>query len=344
MTSAAGVVVRVRAAARAARRYTEQPDIRCDRPRLLARRLQFAIDEVLRPWALRRVKFVRFDSDLVIGVRRDNEVGRAVYKYGVYEFFSASVFKELARPGANVVDAGANIGQYTLLAAKRVGRQGRVLSFEPNPYTFAALETNVAANHFKNVSLFDCALSDTEGSFPLYLSPQDFNTGLASLRPLEAHPSPDVRALAAQAPRIVNVPCRRLDDLLQDKAIDRVDVIKADVEGTELAIFVGGASTIERDRPAILFEVNDLNTDIKTSPSMEWLIEHGYDLLGVEASREGEWWLVKLRKGEDPSRFKDHLQIHKDLTSDPFPDITPNLLALHPASSTHASLAHLIRN
>jgi FkbM family methyltransferase len=335
---ALGVTARASHVVRAATRYARRPDVRRDRGRLVARRCRYALDAVVRPEALRRVKLVKFDDDLVIGVRRDEEVGRAIYKYGVYEFFCAELFRTLVRPGMTVVDAGANIGQYTLFAAKRVGRAGTVLSFEPNPRTFAALQKNVAANGLEDiVRLFGSALSDVEGDFPLYVSPQEFNSGMASLRPYDAHPSPEIRALAAADPAIVTVRCRRLDDVLEDTGITRIDVIKADVEGAELAVLAGGAGVIDSAHPAILFEVNDLDETSRQAPSMKWLIGRGYGLYGIEASDRGDWWLTEVHDGDDPTGFKEHLQIRKDLVIDPFPDISPNLVALHPDSS-HAAL------
>src|SRR5205085_1504296 len=78
-------------------------------------------------------------------------VQRHIYFQGVYEPVEAYLFSRLAAPGMTVVDAGANVGQYTLIASARVGPSGAVHSFEPVPETYRVLAEHVAANRAANV-------------------------------------------------------------------------------------------------------------------------------------------------------------------------------------------------
>src|SRR5437016_14587639 len=80
-------------------------------------------------------------------------IQQSISFFGVYEMPSAYLFAKLLRPGMTVVDAGANVGQYTLLAATGVGPTGDVHSFEPVPSVFDVLEANVAHNQLLNVRL-----------------------------------------------------------------------------------------------------------------------------------------------------------------------------------------------
>jgi len=73
-------------------------------------------------------------------------------------------------PGKTMIDVGANIGIFTVVAARRVGEQGTVVAFEPTESTFEMLERNLALNQFRNVKPMRMALSDQAGKMRLYLS------------------------------------------------------------------------------------------------------------------------------------------------------------------------------
>lgn len=317
-------------------RYLRRPDVRADPARLVARRVWYDAARRVAGPRVRRERVVPFDGDLRIRVDVADEVGRAIFKFGVYEHFTASVFTSLLRPGAVVVDGGANIGQYALLAAKRVAPGGRVLAFEPDPGTFARLGANLALNPGLAAELIPCALAARAGTAPLFRSPQEHNAGLSSLRRPAAHPSLAVReggpADAGAAADAVTVRCVRLDDVLRERGCRSLDVVKLDVEGFELEALEGGAEAIEAHRPAIVLEVNDVRREDGgfTAPVIDWLRERGYRLYGCRPVAAGGWRLAELAPGDDPRRYKEHWQMRPELREDPFPEISPNLVALHP--------------
>lgn len=131
------------------------------------------------------------------------------------------------------VDAGANVGYYTQIAA---GLAGRVYAFEPAPVAFELLSINTVSNH--NVCRYQVALSDYEGEATFYL--RDFGD-TSSL-------DPDADA------RQVKVQVSTLDRMLSDAP--RVDFIKIDVEGFERELLRGARETIERHRPVVYFELS----------------------------------------------------------------------------------------
>ncbi|MGL4422794.1 MAG: FkbM family methyltransferase, partial [Gemmataceae bacterium] len=82
-----------------------------------------------------------------------DHVQRHIYFQGVYEPIEAFLFTQLATPGAVVLDAGGNIGQYSLLASRAVGPTGRVITFEPVPQNHARLQQHLQMNNCTNVQL-----------------------------------------------------------------------------------------------------------------------------------------------------------------------------------------------
>ena len=76
-----------------------------------------------------------------------------VLSSGTYEPEETRLFRSKCRPGDTVIDVGANVGWYTVIASKLVGKKGRVIAFEPEPVNFAILKKNVLANGCENVIL-----------------------------------------------------------------------------------------------------------------------------------------------------------------------------------------------
>lgn len=162
----------------------------------------------------------------------DQYLTREVLAGGEYEPEQTRLFKAQCRPGDTVIDVGANVGWYTVLASKLVGDTGRVVAFEPDPESFAFLERNAAANGCGNVTLERKALSDAPGVLTLHL--HEGNKGRHS-------------TVFGFKGGDVDVEAVRLDDYLAGKA-GRVDLVKVDVEGAEPAVLDGMARTLEAHR------------------------------------------------------------------------------------------------
>lgn len=169
---------------------------------------------------------------------------------GEYESTERKFVEKLLRRDMTVVDVGAHHGLYTLLASKCVGWHGRVVSIEPSPRECARLEKHLRLNRSSNVELIACAAGEDPGDAELYVVDR-FNDGCNSLRP----------PATPESVRTVRVRVRRLDDILSELEVSKVDFMKLDVEGAELSVLYGALKLLNRDsRPAMLVEVQDLRT------------------------------------------------------------------------------------
>jgi len=205
---------------------------------------------------------------------------------GRYEAETAAVFKSLLRPGMTVVDVGAHIGYYTRIFAQRVGPRGRVIAFEPHPLTFKILAGNLAS--CANVILVHEAASDRTGTAMLYDSNPD--VGSSSLRLDESKREYYTQRLVGTeiAPRAVaglptstySVKTRTLDASLSLAGIDRVDVVKMDIEGAELAALRGMKETLRRSASvSLVVELNPRSLEsfgITPASFFEQLTESGF--------------------------------------------------------------------
>lgn len=165
--------------------------------------------------------------------------------HGAYESTESAC---LLRAGSNahvIFDIGANVGYYSLHWASRVAPGGTIHAFEPVPSTFAWLSRNIALNGLNGViRANNFGLGNVPGSVPVFL-PEFTGCGAASMKNL--HPN--------ESSREIEVKLDTLDRYFSSAGLDRLDLIKVDVEGAELFVLQGGRETIARCRPLIFLEL-----------------------------------------------------------------------------------------
>lgn len=176
---------------------------------------------------------------------RDN-LQAVLYYAGRYEPATCRFLRRELRRGDVVLDVGANIGLHTLAAAKRLRQLGggRVIAVEPAGDSLAKLRTGAERNGL-------AALVET---IPAALGERAYE---AALRRDSRYDAADagVRSLHADGDVVQQVPVIRLDDWAREHGLDRLDLVKLDVEGSEPAALTGAARTLQRLRPrAILVE------------------------------------------------------------------------------------------
>jgi len=137
------------------------------------------------------------------------------------------------RHGDFVVDVGANIGVFTVLASKIVGASGKVLAFEPAADARTVLEKNIRENKLTNVEIFPFALSDTDGTVEFAI-PNNIGDSSGYFKD---------GSLKQAAEQIT------LDNFVKNNKIKQVDFIKADIEGMERNLIKGAAETIKKFKP-----------------------------------------------------------------------------------------------
>lgn len=184
---------------------------------------------------------------LSVIVAPHEQISRALYVSGTYEPATAMVLTSWLRAGMVFLDIGANVGLFTLLGSRWVGSSGRVIAAEPSPRERQRLEEHLRLNAIGNVDVVSAAVADREGAAELMVAtPQ--HSGLNTLAPRFPY---DGVAIAEK----VSVPTITVDALVHSRALTRVDVIKLDIEGGEVAALEGAAETIRRFRPKLIVEV-----------------------------------------------------------------------------------------
>jgi FkbM family methyltransferase len=177
---------------------------------------------------------VRFECDL------NDHVGRHIY-YSIFERRDALRLSRIVKPGHTIIDAGANIGYYSLLFAKWLKGSGSVHAFEPFPSTAQSFLRNLQLNPGleRTVRLHQIALSDQSGTVSMDV-PDAANCGC--------------NYIAMNSPGVIRT--MKLDEFVAEHGINRLDLLKIDIEGAEVSLLQGAELTLKRLRPVIMIEIN----------------------------------------------------------------------------------------
>ena len=180
----------------------------------------------------------------------DTAIAPHLIRDGWFDRDLTDMIGALLEPGMTFIDVGANFGTYTLIGAQRVWPSGRVVAVEPAPNIAKLLFENIAMNGFEPFAKVErCALGEAEGTLTLheFASRQGSNTMLAKVAET---------AVADYGEMITKreVACRTLDAVVAEHSLERVDLVKIDVEGFEQQVLSGARETISRFRPRLIVE------------------------------------------------------------------------------------------
>ncbi|MGZ3459411.1 MAG: FkbM family methyltransferase [Archangium sp.] len=197
-------------------------------------------------------------------------IQRQIY-LGSFERQETGWVRRWLKPGSTFVDVGANVGYFTLLASSLVGSAGRVCACEPSVRAFQRLEATLRDNAISQARAFNFALGAEPGTLNLYFT-----------SPTVTNHTPSM--VAQEGARSVPVRVRTLDECLEEWGLERVDILKIDVEGFEPQVLAGAGKALATGRiRAILCEFNDHWLRSNGSSAAElyaWIRGHRYRDIG----------------------------------------------------------------
>ncbi len=216
------------------------------------------------------------------------------------------IFGACCRPGARVIDVGANIGITAVMAGALVD-PGRVVAIEPVPETFAHLEANVARSGLDNIDCVRAAAAAEEGevglvtlagsNFAAFVGYQDV------LRRYAAYDEVPARALS-------------LDQIVAEVGLDRVDFIKIDVEGYELEVLRGARRTLADSEPVVFLEVNHYCLNVFRRTSVVDFVDEVLERFPVVFAVDTSFSVIDLT---DLSTH--HVFFHENVVSGRYPNL-----------------------
>jgi FkbM family methyltransferase len=211
----------------------------------------------------------RYDAVLKVNLSLDEWIQQQIYFLGYFDPRGIRYLKNHLYEGEIFIDIGANVGSYSLVASSLVGRTGRVYAFEPAGNVFERLTENIAMNGLKNIIAEKKAILDKNGSVDIYLSRHD-NLGMSSI----FHHSSE----SGVSERVETI---SLDDYAEMKGLQRISLIKIDIEGAEMLALRGMRKVIEKFRPRILIELKEetvAGSEYQVKDIIDFLINAAYEI------------------------------------------------------------------
>jgi FkbM family methyltransferase len=211
--------------------------------------------------------------------RKNRWIDWIVYYYGAYEQDELETMRSLVagRP-AVALDIGANVGHHSLYMASFCAQ---VHAFEPYEKVACAIDNKIRRNGLRHVHVHRVGLSDQERVLDFY-APQGVNTGTGSF--VATHEVQN-NCLVGQL-RVV-----KADDYIASLQLQRIDLVKIDVEGFELSVLRGLPETLRRHRPIVMLELSDeARQSLPSMAALMALFPPGYRAEVVH-SRQARWML-----------------------------------------------------
>jgi FkbM family methyltransferase len=200
---------------------------------------------------------------------------------GMYDPATCAAIQRVLSQDGTFLDVGANIGAMGLWAAATCCPQGRVFGFEASPRIFRYLAQNAERNGIANFTPLNRAVTAKDDDMLAFFDAPEAKFGMGSL----------ANRFGGSG---VEVPTTTLDGIAASHDLNRVEVIKVDVEGFELGVFQGSLRLLHQTpAPVIIFEFNDWAENrpemgIAPGAAQKFLLEQGYRLQSVKAFLAGE--------------------------------------------------------
>lgn len=193
---------------------------------------------------------MQLQDNISINLYKNSLLSKLIFE-GDFELNEINFLKKILKKDDYFIDIGANIGLFSINAARIIGENGKIISFEPSPVTFSRLKENIDLNNFKNVDIRNIGISDKKGELTLNIS----ETG---------HDAWDTFATNIDKKmfnKCTTVPVHTLDEELKEFDKEKIALVKIDVEGWEKFVLHGAKDFLTKYEPVLMVEFTENNTE-----------------------------------------------------------------------------------
>ena len=242
-------------------------------------------------------EFIEYDGHKIF-LESEDSINIATFGYE-HEKFELNLFKGSLKKGDIVLDIGANIGLYSLSAAKIVGDSGKIYSFEPDPITFKNLKKNIESNKFNNVELINKAVSNKTGTI-----------GFTSSENISSRSKNHIKLDNESDTNSIKIPTIKIDDFFENRNIE-INIIKMDIEGAEFEALKGMKKIIDKNKHLKIFlefspfMLKRLNTDIVEMMNFFKYYNFKINKINEQENKLEEIsseWLLEFAVEDDPTK------------------------------------------
>jgi FkbM family methyltransferase len=211
-------------------------------------------------------------------INRDDFLFMTNHENDILEYF-------IPDEGDTVVDVGAHIGLYTIIASKRVGPTGKVIAIEPDPENLKMLKKNILLNQLSNVEYLECAAYSAKKKLKLFLPEVERGRTIFNTVMEDRVKSYD---------DFIEVESNTLDNILNENNVQRVNYVKIDVEGAELEVLKGTTNLLEANKSiTLVIEIHGRKTYLQV---IDFLKAHDLQIIYEKSNEKGDWSHVIAKK------------------------------------------------
>ena len=192
-------------------------------------------------------KEIKINNYKMKTIANDKGISSELLIYGNHEPLTTKIILEELSENMNCVDIGSNIGYYVLLENMKIGKNGKIWAIEPSPENFSTLKENIELQNGENIKAFNFAIGDKNGEIEFVISKKSNWSKVKS-----ENESVDSEN------KVINVPLKTLDSFAKENNLERVNLLRMDVEGYENKIILGATQFLNQFKPTIMLEIHKM--------------------------------------------------------------------------------------
>jgi FkbM family methyltransferase len=199
---------------------------------------------------------------------KDEGISSELIIYGVHEPLTTELILSEIKPGMTILDIGSNIGYYAILESNLIGTTGKIYSIEPSPINFKLLEENLKLQKMNNFEIFNLAIGNKNEKLEFLISEKSNWSKIKQ--------DSDI---IGKNDTIITVPVKSLNLFCKENNLDKIDLIRMDVEGYEEKIIEGGKEILKKIKPILMIEIHKMYLGKeRTIKILKELNELGYEI------------------------------------------------------------------
>ncbi len=193
----------------------------------------------------------KFKHGIISYYSNDEYIGKSLSQYGEWSEIEVELIKKILKKNESIIEIGSNIGTHTIPLAKYINDGGTLYSFEPQTQNFNLLSKNINENQIKNVEIFKTAISSKEGEAFINIFDENKKNNYG-----------DAKISKVRSENFEGVTVKTIDQLFYNFTSfqNSIKLIKCDAQGEELNVIIGAKKTIEKHKPFLYLENDNINT------------------------------------------------------------------------------------
>jgi len=196
---------------------------------------------------LSQEKIIEVNNYKMKTISHDTGISSELLIYGNHEPLTTGIILDELSEGMVCIDIGSNIGYYALLEGAKIGKNGTVWAIEPSPENFSTLVYNTKLQQNHNIHTFNFAIGDKNSEIEFLIGKK---SNWSKVK--------DGNDLIKSEDKIIKVPVKTLDSFVKDNEIEKIDLLRMDVEGYENNIIDGATEVLIKFKPKIMIEIHKM--------------------------------------------------------------------------------------